>query len=140
MFKKVWCILITIAMLFTLIPTMYVQSASTLNIGDYVQMGKYYDEPILWRCVDIDENGPLMLADRILTIKPFDAAGSHTYLDGTAQADISNGRKTFGSNLWDTSNMRSWLNSTAATGNVNWLDGCPRAFNTEHNYLNDYAA
>ncbi|MEI6578076.1 MAG: DUF6273 domain-containing protein, partial [Eubacteriales bacterium] len=97
-----------------------------IKIGDYLQMGRYNNEAILWRCVDIDENGPLMLADRILTIKPFDAAGNHTYLDGTPQkVDGNNYRTTKGSNLWETSNMRSWLNSTASAGNVTWLDGCP---------------
>jgi len=100
---------------------------STINIGDYLQMGKYYGEPILWRCVDIDENGPLMLADKILTIKPFDTKGNHKYVDGTAAADISGYRTSYGSNLWETSNMRSWLNSTATAGNVTWLDGCPPA-------------
>ena len=37
--------------------------------------------------MDIDENGPLMLSDKILCLKPFDAAGNHKYLDGTDQAD-----------------------------------------------------
>lgn len=98
----------------------------TLKIGDYVQMGKYFDEPILWRCVDIDENGPLMLSDKIITIKAFDAKGNHTYADGTAQADVADNPRThFGSNLWETSNIRSWLNSSATAGNVVWPDGCP---------------
>jgi len=111
-----------------------------INIGDYIQMGKYYDEPILWRCVNIDENGPLMLADKILTLKPFDAAGSHKYLDGTAQANnISNDRTTYGSNIWETSNMRSWLNSTATAGNVPWPDGCPPTNEKVWNGYNDYA-
>jgi hypothetical protein len=110
-----------------------------MKIGDYVQMGKYYDEPILWRCVDIDANGPLMLADRILTIKSFDAAGAHTYLDGTPQADYSNYRANGGSNLWETSNMRSWLNSTATAGNVTWPDGCPPTESAVEGGYNDYA-
>lgn len=109
-----------------------------IKIGDYVQMGKYYDEPILWRCVDIDENGSLMLADKILTIKPFDAKGSHKYLDGTLQTDNSeNYRTNYGSNLWETSNMRSWLNSTAKAGNVKWLDGCPPTLSAVR--VNDYS-
>ena len=41
-------------------------AAVGINIGDYVQMGTYYGAPILWRCVDIDENGPLMLSDKII--------------------------------------------------------------------------
>jgi len=104
----------------------------TINIGDFIQIGRYYDEPILWRCVDIDSNGLLMLADRILTIRPFDASGAHKYMDGTPQADdgtpqgdYENARRDNGSNLWETSNIRSWLNSTATAGNVTWLGGNP---------------
>ena len=108
-------------------PTPTAQQGTVINIGDYVQIGKYNDEPILWRCVDTDENGPLLLSDKILTIKPFDVKGNHKYIDGTAQADISGYRTNYGSNLWETSNMRSWLNSTAMAGNVIWLDGCPPA-------------
>ena len=112
---------------------------SKLKIGDYVQMGKYYDEPILWRCVDIDANGPLMLSDRILTLKPFDAAGEHKYLDGTLQKDYESDRKNKGSNLWETSNMRAWLNSSAITGNVIWPDGCPPTKDKVEAGYNGYA-
>ena len=104
-------------------------------------MGKYYDKPIIWRCVDINENGPLMLSDRILAIKPFDANGNHKYLDGTPQTDdASNNRTSNGSNLWETSSMRSWLNSFASAGNVTWLDGCPPSENyvmAGYNYYSD---
>lgn len=114
--------------------------AFTINIGDYVQMGKYYDEPILWRCVEIDENGPLMLSDKIITLKAFDAGGNHKYLDGTDQADSrETWRVSFGSNLWETSNIRSWLNSTATAGNVTWLDGCPPIANNIDSGYNAYA-
>jgi hypothetical protein len=88
-------------------------------------MGKYYDEPILWRCIDIDKNGPLMLSDRILMIKAFDAGGIHKYADGTLQKDFYQARTKYGSNLWDTSNLRTWLNSTTSAGKIIWPDGCP---------------
>jgi hypothetical protein len=107
-------------------------------------MGKYYDEPILWRCIDIDQNGPLMLSDRIIMIKAFDAGGIHKYADGTLQADISiGGRLKYGSNLWETSNLRAWLNSTASAGGVVWPDGCPPTKenlrdDTSSEYANDY--
>jgi len=140
--KRLICIILTLAMVITLIkvtPATTVKAEATINIGDYIQMGKYYDEPILWRCVDIDENGPLMLSDRILCIKPFDAAGDHKYLDDTTQADTYGERQAWGSNLWETSNMRSWLNSTASAGNVTWLDGCPPAQDKVFIGYNDYA-
>jgi len=138
--RKLLSLLLTIGMLLSLIPALPANTTPTINIGDYVQMGCYYDDPILWRCVDIDENGPLMLADRILTIKAFDAAGNHTYADGTAQAVDSNGYRTaWGSDLWETSNMRCWLNSTATAGNVTWLDGCPPTADKLWNGYNAYA-
>ncbi|MHB1484476.1 MAG: DUF6273 domain-containing protein [Saccharofermentanales bacterium] len=111
---------------------------SAIETGDYIKMGRYYNEPILWRCVDTDDNGLLMLADRILTIKAFDAAGNHKYLDGTAQPD-GDARIKYGSNLWETSNLRSWLNSTAAAGKVTWPDGCPPVKSGLRNNLNEYA-
>ncbi len=111
-----------------------------INIGDYIQMGRYYNEPIQWRCVDIDSNGPLMLADRILTIKPFDASGQHKYLDGTLQSDNNrNSRSEYGSNLWETSIIRSWLNSTAKAGNVTWLGGNPPTADKLADGYNAYA-
>jgi len=115
------------------------QAPATLKIGDYVQMGKYNDETILWRCVDIDENGPLMLADKILSIKPFDAEGKHKYADGTPQADSKTNYRTLsGSNLWETSNIRCWLNSKEAAGKVIWLDGVPSIENVRF-HQGDYS-
>jgi hypothetical protein len=122
------------------------KETAKIELGEYLIMGKYYDEPILWRCVDIDENGPLMLADKILTFKAFDAKGSHTYLDGTPQPDpitggaTINGRLNNGSNLWETSNIRSWLNSTATAGNVSWPDGCPPTNEKILGNINGYAS
>lgn len=132
--------IIILSMILYMIPTATAQAEAIINIGDYVLMGKYYDKPILWRCVDIDANGPLMLSDKILTIKPFDANGNHKYLDGTAQTDNStNSRTKIGSNLWQTSNIRSWLNSTSTEGNVKWLDGCIPIADKLYNGKNAYA-
>jgi len=134
-------ILITSFMLFALLLSSCTSTISnvTLRLGDYVQMGRYYDEPILWCCVDVDENGPLMLAERILTLKPFDAPGNSQYLDGTAQVETNDYRTSSGSNLWETSNMRSWLNSTSSEGNVTWPDGCPPTQDKVFEGYNDYA-
>jgi len=45
----------SVAVIPTLVPTA-IPSQITYNIkiGEYVQLGRYYDEPILWRCIDID--------------------------------------------------------------------------------------
>ena len=115
--------------------------SSSIKLGDYLQMGEYYGEPILWRCVYIDENGPLILSDRILTIKAFDGGGINKYLDGTLQTDNKiTTRATYGSNLWQTSSLRSWLNSTAVAGKVAWLDGSIPIKETLREGLNCYAS
>jgi len=118
-----------VIMIFNLIPAIGVSASMNIQIGEYVQMGTYYGKPILWRCVDIDENGPLMLSDKIICIKPYDASGTNTsgshgrgyYSDGTQGYS----RQRFGSNYWADSNMRCWLNSTATAGNVVWACGNP---------------
>ena len=39
-----------------------------IYIGTYIQLGRYNDEPIIWRCIDVDdENGILMLSDNYVT-------------------------------------------------------------------------
>lgn len=111
-------------------------SAAELQIGDYVQMGSYYDEPILWRCVDIDENGPLMLSDRILCLKPWDAPGSNV----SGSHGRYQGREQVGSNYWKDSNIRLWLNSDAAAGDIVWSCGNPpSAENVPYNAYADEA-
>jgi len=110
-------------------PTTATES-QTINIGDYILFGTYYGEPILWRCVDIENGKPLILSDRIITIKPFDAEHLN---------DSTHSRRTFGSNLWETSNMRSWLNSTAHAGDVIWLCGVPPTEDVVFNGWNAYA-
>ncbi len=107
-----------------------------IHIGDYIKMGTYYDEPILWRCVGIDEKGPLIFSDKIICIKPFDAAGEANITTGSHGRD--SGRKSWGSNYWGDSNMRSWLNSNASAGNVNWLCGNPPDASHVWNGWNDY--
>ena len=119
------------------------KAAPNLNIGDYLTMGTYYGEPILWRCVDKDTNGTLMLADKILTFKSFDASGNHVYSDGqTAQNDVYNPkdfpRSIYGSNLWETSTLRAWLNSSTEDGSVEWLGGVAPDSSSVWNGYNTY--
>lgn len=114
----------------------------TVNVGDYFQMGTYYGKPILWRCVNVDENGPLMLSDKILCLKAFDFAGedtsgSHGRGDSngeiwsmggvvpTRPQSVKDARSEHGSNYWGDSNIRDWLNSDADAGNVEWSCGNP---------------
>ena len=57
-------------------------------------------------------------------------------------------RDDYGSNYWKDSNMRSWLNSTAAEGKVDWLCGNPPkdgyvsgvgAYNEKAGFLNAFS-
>lgn len=83
-------------------------------MGDYFSFGTYEGNPILWRCVDVDENGVLLLSDKIITKKAFDASGT----GGSHERGIN---RNYGSNYWADSNIRSWLNSDAKAGEVVWL-------------------
>lgn len=110
-------------------------TVSELKIGDYITLGKYRGEDILWRYVADDENGKLILSDKNLCRKAFDTvgkiqdderfdSGSHNSLalsNGISYADEL--RNSSYSNYWGDSNIRSWLNSTAKEGEVEWLCG-----------------
>ncbi|MEI6132397.1 MAG: DUF6273 domain-containing protein, partial [Bacillota bacterium] len=141
--NKGFVLLIILTLLFSSFQNFFVfkiNAAGNISIGQYLVIGNYYSTPILWRCVDIDENGPLMLSNQIITIKAFDAKGTHDYSDSSYQLDNSSSSRTsMGSNLWETSNMRMWLNSTADYGKINWIDNCPpNYFNVNSPGINDY--
>ena len=95
-----------------------------VQLGDYIQLGRYDGEPILWRCVSVDKNGPLMLSDKVLCDSmPYDAQTSENSANGSHRR--SSNRSKYGSNHWRDSDMRSWLNSDADAGQVEWLCGNP---------------
>ena len=117
-----------------------------VQLGDYIQLGRYDGEPILWRCVSVDENGPLMLSDRVLCdYMPYDARTSENSVSGSHRR--SSYRSKYGSNHWRDSDMRSWLNSDADAGQVEWLCGNPPkdgyimgggAYDGKAGFLNDF--
>ena len=90
-------------------PSVRVMAENGIKTGEYIQLGTYNDMPIIWRCVDTDENGALMLSDKIITIKPYDAAGMTA--GGSHGREVT--RRSTGSNFWGDSNIRDWLNSEA---------------------------
>jgi hypothetical protein len=56
------------------------QTKAKVKIGTYIKFGKYNGQPILWRVIHNDENGnPVLFADRILSIKAFDASGNYHF-------------------------------------------------------------
>ena len=147
MTKKITAILLALCMAISILP-MSVQAASKpdIKVGDYVKMGTYNNASILWRCVSIDDNGPLMLADRIIDTLAYDAKTNDN--SSSKSHSRSYKRDDYGSNYWKDSNMRSWLNSTAEAGKVDWLCGNPPkdgyvsgvgAYNEKAGFLNTFS-
>jgi len=147
MTKKIAAILLALCMAISILP-MSVQAASKpdIKVGDYVKMGTYNNASILWRCVSIDNNGPLMLADKIVDKLAYDAKTNDN--SNSKSHSRSYKRDDYGSNYWRDSNMRSWLNSTATAGKVDWLCGNPPkdgyvsgtgAYNNKAGFLNEFS-
>lgn len=147
MTKKITAIFLALCMAISVLP-MTVQAASKpdIKVGDYVKMGKYNNASILWRCVSIDDNGPLMLADKIVDTLAYDAKTNDN--SNSKSHSRSYKRDDYGSNYWKDSNMRSWLNSTAEAGKVDWLCGNPPkdgyvsgvgAYNEKAGFLNAFS-
>lgn len=88
-----------------------------MEIGDYIQFGKYNNEPILWRVINIDDNGNvLILSDRIICFKAFDSKGTY---------HSDEFRLFLGSNYWKDSNIRQWLNSNDNKYHIKWIQNSP---------------
>ena len=147
MTKKITAIFLALCMAISVWP-MTIQAASKpdIKVGDYVKMGAYNNASILWRCVSIDNNGPLMLADKIVDTLAYDAKTNDN--SSSKSHSRSYKRDDYGSNYWKDSNMRSWLNSTAAEGKVDWLCGNPPkdgyvsgvgAYNEKAGFLNAFS-
>ena len=147
MLKKITAIFLALCMAISVLP-MTIQAASKpdIKVGDYVKMGAYNNASILWRCVSIDNNGPLMLADKIVDTLAYDAKTNDN--SNSKSHSRSYKRDDYGSNYWKDSNMRSWLNSTAAEGKVDWLCGNPPkdgyvsgvgAYNEKAGFLNAFS-
>ena len=147
MTKKITTIFLALCMAISVLP-MTVQAASKpdIKVGDYIKMGTYNNASILWRCVSIDDNGPLMLADKIVDTLAYDAKTNDN--SNSKSHSRSYKRDDYGSNYWKDSNMRSWLNSTAEAGKVDWLCGNPPkdgyvsgvgAYNEKAGFLNAFS-
>ena len=147
MTKKITAIFLALCMAISVLP-MTIQAASKpdIKVGDYVKMGAYNNASILWRCVSIDNNGPLMLADKVVDTLAYDAKTNDN--SNSKSHSRSYKRDDYGSNYWKDSNMRSWLNSTAEAGKVDWLCGNPPkdgyvsgvgAYNEKAGFLNAFS-
>lgn len=79
-----------------------VLSDKNLKLGEYFTLGKYNEEQIVWRYMADNENGKLIVSDKILCIKPFGI-----------------------DNFWNDSFIRKWLNSTMNENEFNWSNYIP---------------
>lgn len=147
-------------------------SAKEIKLGDYVQVGRWNDTPLLWRCVGFekitgtDENGdpvvdstqtvreyqegylPLMFAvdPRKLPEREFDSGGqavTGSHGRGSKDPNAASGgyyRKTEGSNYWPDSNIRDWLTSAAAAGEMEWSCGNAPSYKNDPGFLSQFSA
>jgi serine/threonine protein phosphatase PrpC len=93
LFLAVACLLVLAVILFMMSNKSSDRQDQTvdLKIGDYVQFGEWDTVPLKWRVIHKDDDGKsLLFSAQILTKKPFDIDGSNRY---------------------ETSSLRQWLNS-----------------------------
>lgn len=90
------------------------KALSTLAVGALIKdTGTLYNgKPIVWKIADKGHSGfpsgsVTLITDKIISLKCFDAAES-----GNSNSD----RRSYGNNRYIYSNIRLWLNSTAAAG------------------------
>lgn len=113
-----------------------VQTAGAVDLrpGASVELGAYDGEPVVWRVLHVseDEEQLILVSDKILTMKAFDAAESGKYNSDGSQdywmTEIDDKlleAHVRGSNLWCDSNIRTWLNSEKE--NVAYEDQAPTA-------------
>lgn len=98
--------------------------------GSYIQLGTYNDEPILWKCVSTDdENGKLIISDRILCYKAYDSSRS---------VEKYGSNYKYGDGYWTDSNIRTWLNSKENGGNIEWPGENPPNVNVAYDQENGF--
>ncbi|MBQ3028988.1 MAG: toll/interleukin-1 receptor domain-containing protein [Lachnospiraceae bacterium] len=135
----------------------------TFTVGDYVSFGRYApggktakdgEGEITWQVVDMGEEGTLLVATDILSIRSFDCAESGVFdrdKDGTVydrkqkESYTEEQMREFrGSNDWETSDLRAWLN---ASGVVTYPGKAPQdtatdehgnAYGAEAGFLTDF--
>ena len=84
-------------------------AATQIKAGDYIIMGKYNGNSLVWRVIDFDQDGdPLLFAKDVICKKGF--GGPEIYYSEIQQTHCTNN--------WEKSSIRAWLNSDAEAGNV----------------------
>ncbi|MBE5041036.1 copper amine oxidase N-terminal domain-containing protein [Ructibacterium gallinarum] len=130
--KKIWSMLL-MGFLVTAPCAAVAEEELTYDIGTYYQLGSYLDAPIVWKCIDnTDENGVLLVSDKILCYKAADVGETGYFAPSGA---------ILNTNFWEETNIRAWLNSTAPAGEVVWPRGYPpeadRIFRSKYPYADE---
>lgn len=111
-----------------------VETVVLAELGDTITFGRYLDQPIEWRVIELSDDGrsAMVIAQNILTMKAYDAAegGKYNYYDSeyywntpSAELDAELERLVRGDNRWKDSNIRLWLNSDRE--NVQYIGQAP---------------
>ena len=115
------------------------KALSSLAVGALVKdTGTLYNgKPIVWKIADKGHSGypsgsVTLITEKIISLKCFDAIES---------GNSDSNRRSYGNNRWIYSNIRQWLNSTAAAGKwysaQHGADAAPTNANVWNNY-NEY--
>ncbi len=110
--KRILSVALMLFMIIGSLPVFTFAAEASIAVGDTITLGNYNGKPMEWICVLIDDNGPLMLSKDILCNKEYDAAGQSAQYHSDGWGYI---RKDRGSNCWEDSNIRQWLNSADTT-------------------------
>lgn len=81
-------------------------SEVSLKKGDYVYFGKYREEPVLWKVLDVRSGEPLLMTEYIICFKSFDSCGENKKYHSSADTE------KYGSSDWNSCNLKEWLNSS----------------------------
>lgn len=121
-----------------------------VKLGDTIVLGEYYSEPIEWRVIKVseDKKRAIVVADKILTMKAYDAAegGAFNIHDGkeywnvkSTELDVEIQKLVRGNNSWELSNIRTWLNSDKESVIYKDQIPCDEAMSEKNNGYNSEA-
>ena len=81
------------------------KTTADLREKKHVLLGRYDDEPIVWRILEHRPEGVLIVSCHVLDVMSFDSTSKEA---------------PYGCNRWRDSTLRYWLNSTAGPGEVDF--------------------
>lgn len=82
----------------------YEQKDIRLKKNDYIYFGRYLNEDILWKVLDIQDNKILLMSEYVICFKAFDS-------NGKSEKFHESDSEKYGSSCWESSSLKQWLNS-----------------------------